>query len=556
VHNPTRRTCARRLRDVSKCEYHASGTRSDEDAARARRRGAMSSEKETAMADRAVDLLTEAILERDQPRTTDLFHRMVAREGRSIGEALGAVTLAEAPFVQVPSHINVRDGQITLVNNDHTILGLRTAVSLTPFLSASHRLLPLLQSVWYIPAGLDIWNQLLGKYPGRYATMKGMEVPPPSYGPAVWNREEAPIREEGTLTERLHAHMIATVSGDVRRSHGLFLGLAADPKARPLLRDQLLFLGLIDLQDTISGRKARNTGHKALRARAVADLADVIGWDRARGVYYIGVPDMAVGPLYYSLYDAACVTTVSEFPEGGKLLKQTNQRPLMPADVEEMVRLLMEADGPAVRNLVTSHLRNGASLQSLGDTIQVGAAELILRTTVPRQFTDGQHAFDYCNVANYWMRTSDNPYQPRVLYLMASFVNDVARANKLLTSVLEQERAGFDAAGRTPESLLRELDEAILALDVPRTSALASAYLASGADRDAYRSAVALAACKFQDDPHNQKITHSTFEEHVHNSTHLRDRLLVAGARLLAGWPKMPGERDCYARFVREWALN
>src|SRR5215510_11805146 len=177
------------------------------------------------MADRAVEMLTEAILERDQPRTTDLFHRMVAREGRSIGDALGAVTTAEAPFVQVPSHINVRDGQITLINNDHTILGLRTAASLAPFLPASHRLLPLLQSVWYVPAGLDIWNQLLGKYPGRYATMKGLEVPPPKHGPVVWNKEEAPITEEGPVSERLHAHMIATMSGDVRRSYGLFLGL-------------------------------------------------------------------------------------------------------------------------------------------------------------------------------------------------------------------------------------------------------------------------------------------------------------------------------------------
>ena len=56
------------------------------------------------------------------------------------------------------------------------------------------------------------------------------------------------------------------------------------------------------------GRKARNTGHKALRARAVVDLADYIGWERSHGVFYMGVPDMAVGPLYYSLYDAACVT--------------------------------------------------------------------------------------------------------------------------------------------------------------------------------------------------------------------------------------------------------
>jgi hypothetical protein len=506
------------------------------------------------MSEKAVAQLTEAILERDQPRTTDLFFQMVKRDGRSLPDALGVVTQAEAPFVQVPSHINVRDGQITLINNDHTVLGLRTGVSLAPFLPEEYRLLPLLQAVWYIPAGLDIWNQLLGKYPGRYATMKGMNVPPPSYGPVVWNQEEKPITEGGTAEERLHAHMIATMSGDVRRSYGLFLGLADDEQVRPLLRSHLLFLGLIDLQDTVVGRKARNTGHKALRARAITDLADVIGWDRARGVYYIGVPDMAVGPLYYSLYDAACVTVTSEFPDAGKDLAKTNDTPLTPGEVDEMVRLLMEADGQTVWNLVTAHLKNGRSIRSLGDTIQIGAAELLLRTTVPRQFTDGQHPFDYCNVANYWMRTSESPYQPRVLYLMANFVNDVARSNKLSTSVIERECASFDAAtGRSPRALLEELDEAILAYDVPRTTALASAYLQSGADRDAYRAAVAVTACKFQDDPHNQKIAHSTFEEFDHNSTHLRDRLLLATVRLLAGWPKMPGERECYARFMKEW---
>ncbi|HUG36102.1 MAG TPA: hypothetical protein VML54_04075, partial [Candidatus Limnocylindrales bacterium] len=209
--------------------------------------------------DKFVDTMTEAILERDQPRTADLFHRMVKREGRSVGHALGVVTAAEAPFVQVPSHIDVRDGQITLINNDHTILGLRTAASLSPFLPESHRLLPFLQGVWYIPAGLDIWNQLRGRYPGRYATMKGMNVPPPSYGPTVWNEDQPPITEGGTVAERLHAHLIATMSGDVRRSYGLFLGLAAEEANRPLLRDQLLFLGLIDLQDRVGGRKARNT---------------------------------------------------------------------------------------------------------------------------------------------------------------------------------------------------------------------------------------------------------------------------------------------------------
>jgi hypothetical protein len=506
--------------------------------------------------DKSFDALTEAILERDQPRTTDLFFGMVARDGRSLGEALSVVTAAEAPFVQVPNHVNLRDGQIILVNNDHTILGLRTSTDLAAFLPKEYRLLPYLQSVWYIPAGLDIWNQLLGRYPGRYATMKGMQVPPPSYGPAVWNDDQAPIVENGTVDERLHAYTIATMSGDVRRCHGLFLGLAADPAIRPALRDQLLFLGLIDLQDTVAGRKARNTGHKALRARAVADLAAFMGWERAHGVYYMGVPDMAVGPLYYSLYDAACVTVTAAFPDAGKALKQTNQAPLTPAEVEHMIRLLMGTDSAAVWDAITSHLQNGKALRSLGDAIQLGAAELILRTTVPRQFTDGQHPFDYCNTANYWLRTSDNPYQARVLYLMAHFVNDVARSNKLQTSVIEQECAGFDPSGRAPEAVLRELDEAILAFDVPRTTALASAYLSSGADRTALQTTIALTACKFQDDPHNQKITHSAFEEYAHSGTHLKDRLLLAAARLLAGWPKMPGERECYARFITDWIRN
>src|SRR5204862_301714 len=274
----------------------------------------------------------------------------------------------------VPSHVNVRDGQMTLVNNDHTILGLRTSMSLVPYVPQEYRLLPMPQSVWYIPAGLDIWNQLLGKYPGRYATMKGMNVPPPSYGPALWNQDQPPIMQEGSTDEKLQAHMVATISGDARQSYGLFLALAAD--------------------------------------------------------------------------------------------------------------------GPTVWSQLTTHLRNGKSLTSLGDTIQIAAAELILRTTVPRNFTDGQHPFDYCNTANYWMRRTQSPYQARVLYLMANFVNDVARSNKLVTSLIEKECAGFSLDDRTPQSLLTELDEAILAYDVPRTTAIADAYLRSGADRKAYQATV------------------------------------------------------------------
>src|SRR5207253_9515580 len=194
----------------------------------------------------------------------------------------------------------------------------------------------------------------------------------------------------------------------------------------------------------------------------------------------------------------------AEFPDAGIALKQTNQTPLSPTEVEEMVGQLMAADADTVWQLLTTHLKNGKSIRSLGDTIQIGAAELILRTPVPRQFTNGPHPFDYCNVANNWMRTSTNPYQARILFLMASFINDVAHENKLQSPVLEMEGAGYDFAGRAPDALLRELDEAIMALDFPRATALANTYLQSGADRKAYQATIALAACRFQDDPHNQ----------------------------------------------------
>jgi len=216
----------------------------------------------------------------------------------------------------------------------------------------------------------------------------------------------------------------------------------------------------------------------------------------------------------------------------------------------------MLASGDEVWDLITAHLKNGKSIRSLGDTIQLAAAELILRTTVARQFTNGQHPFDYCNVANNWMRTHKSPYKARILYLMANFINDVAHENQLTKSIIEDEAAGYDGSGRSPQALLRELDDAIMALDAPKATAVANAYLKSGADRRPYMETVALCACRFQDDPHNQKITVSTFEEYGLNTTHLKDRLLLATPRLLAGWVKMPGERECFARFEKEWIYN
>jgi len=504
--------------------------------------------------DKMFGRIEDAILGYEQATTARLFHHMVAEQGRSIGDVLALIMEAEAPYIQVPNHINLKNGDVVLTNNDHTIFGLRTSADLMRYLPMEYRLLPLMQSVWYIPAGLDIWSQLLFEYPGRYALMKGVDVPKAGQLPAVWACDQQPRVEGGTLEERLHNQLIATMAGNVDASYAQFLGLAADEAARPALRDQLLFLGCIDVQDTVAGRKGRNTGHKAIRARATLDLADIVGWERAHGVFYAGVPDMAVGPLYYSMYDAACVTTNARFPDGGRQLKKTNQTPLSDDEVDAFLEVVLEGEPSQAWDQVTRCLEAGKSVISLAHALQIAGAELILRwQTDPAVLSLGQHVNDYSNVVNYWFRTSDNPCQPRVLYLMAAYANDVARNTPLHTSHLAEELAAHTVPDMPSDRLLRELDNAIMGLDAPRSTALANAYLQSGADRRPFMETVALAACRFQDDPHNQKIIHSTFEEYEHNTTHLRDKLLLAGVRLLAGWTKMPGERDCFARFEREY---
>src|SRR4029077_19002190 len=66
--------------------------------------------------DKAFDQLTGAILDRDAPRVTGTFFNMV-RDGQTVGDALSIVAAAEPPFVNVPCHINMRDGNIALTNN-------------------------------------------------------------------------------------------------------------------------------------------------------------------------------------------------------------------------------------------------------------------------------------------------------------------------------------------------------------------------------------------------------------------------------------------------------
>src|ERR1700686_88519 len=78
---------------------------------------------------------------------------------------------------------------------------------------------------------------------------------------------------------------------------------------------QLVFAGMIDVQDRMLYNRSYTTGHKAYRARSVVEIGTAVGWDNAHNVVYAGALDIAVGPRWHSVYEMAC-NVVTMFIEG------------------------------------------------------------------------------------------------------------------------------------------------------------------------------------------------------------------------------------------------
>src|ERR1700681_3538164 len=194
--------------------------------------------------------LEDKILERDQGAASDIFYDLV-RAGVAIPQLVGQLVRIHAPYTHVPYHQRLDDGIVRFVNNDHCLLSSR--------------------------AGPDL----------------------------------APLAIEGTWPEKLNTWLTLVQRGEVINAYRVFLGLwdeaAVDPAKRTPLLAQLVFAGLIDVQDRGLYNRSYTTGHKSYRARATVELARAVGWNDAHSILYAGVPDIAVGPRWYSTYEMGCL---------------------------------------------------------------------------------------------------------------------------------------------------------------------------------------------------------------------------------------------------------
>jgi hypothetical protein len=510
--------------------------------------------------------LEERVLARDQVGASHVLYDLV-RLGRPATEILRETIRIHAPYTHVPYHQRLDHGFVRFVNNDHCLLSARTSLRLPGYLPEALGYLPTAQTLWYVPTGLDPWNQLLGKAPGHYGGRGQRRDPNAPMAPPErhWPDQE-PERLEGPFEERLNHWLTLVQRGEVLPAYRVFLGLFQETERRRELLAHLAFAGLIDVQDRMLYNRSYTTGHKAYRARATIELGEAIGWDQARDVLYAGVPDMAVGPRWHSTYEMACQVSwlflaqedarpkSSMEPSPSRLVERrllANAAPLTPAEGERLIQAITAEPEPAYIHEITALLLAGKDPRQIVDALQVASARVILTVQKATDFSMPHHSYEYANTLGWFYDTFEHPHRLKLLYVAGSFVHQAAQwvrdtpGNGAVTT-----RPPQGAAALSEGALLERLDRAQAALQMDESRAWVAAYLEAGYDRAPLVRALALAAVKEGNDPHNQEIGLGLLEDYGKSRAPGRDALLLACAHHTAGHQKFGDPLEAYRRFT------
>jgi len=512
--------------------------------------------------------LEERVLERDQVGASGVFYDLV-RAGRPLEEMLRETVRIHAPYTHLPYHQRIDNGIVRFVNNDHCLLSARASLRLRALVGAEFEFLPMAQTTWYVPTGLDPWNQLLGKMPGHYnrARRDGAPVPPPE----VHLGDQEPLYLDGDIDERLNHWLTLVQRGEVVPAYRVFLGLLDDEEHRDQVLAHLAFAGLIDVQDRILFNRSFTTGHKAYRARATVELGEAVGWENARPIVYAGVPDIAVGPRWYSAYEmageVAWIELASEDERQRSSVAPTpallperrllaNEAQVTPAEAAMLVTALLRAPEPAYIEAITALLLAGKSARQIVDVLQIAAARTVLATSDAKGFAGSQHVYEYTNTLGWFFDRFHHPHRLKLLYVAGSFIRQVAHALEVTGNGPADTTPTRAMTEQSGQQLLASLDDAMVARNPNASVALVRAYLHGGYDRGPLVRTLALGAAKHGNDPHNQEIGLCFLEDYRKSSSPERDLLLLGCAHHTAGHIKYGDSLEVYRRFALAFGLD
>ena len=172
-----------------------------------------------------LDQMDDEVKAADYRRAAETFCRLVVEDQEPLRNTIHRAVGAAAPFVQVPSHaVKKPTGELHYVNYDHTILGWRGAVRLMSHLSKERAMLPIMQAMWYVPQGLNIYEQSICEFPGHYSRRgcvgkipedpEGIRFDGPAWTPPKIHFEDhEPIRS-GSADEGFARLVTAIAEGD------------------------------------------------------------------------------------------------------------------------------------------------------------------------------------------------------------------------------------------------------------------------------------------------------------------------------------------------------
>jgi hypothetical protein len=506
--------------------------------------------------------LEDRILDRDQVGSAEAYYDLV-RGGRPLTEMLREAVRIHGPYTHVPYHERIDNGFVNFVNNDHCLLSARATLHLSQWLPPTAAGLPMAQTIWYIPTGLDIWNQKINKAPGHYARgMAPQQSPPPK--PVVHWPDQEPEHVDGPLRDRLDRWLTLVHRGRVLEAYRVFLGLMRNKNERKAVLAELVFAGLIDLQDRAFLNRSYTTGHKSYRARATVELGTAIGWDDAHPVLYAGALDIAVGPRWYSTYEMACncIThyleqqKIAAIPYSGTTATEqallANSELLTAAEAQTFLEVVLHQHEPAYLEHLSRLLLAGKGPRQILDVLQIGAAQVLLETQDSANFSIPQHCYEYCNTLGWFYDAFEHPQRLKLLYSAAAFLNRNAWHQKNVGDGRADLAAPPAGAGRMSQArLLERITAAIVALDGSQAVAWARAYFARNADRQPLVQQLALTACRIGNDPHNQEICQCLLEDYAKNRGFDRDRLLLACVQHTARHRKYGDFLECGRRYGR-----
>jgi hypothetical protein len=333
----------------------------------------------------------------------------------------------------------------------------------------------------------------------------------------------------------------------------------------------LAFAGLIDVQDRLLFNRSFTTGHKSYRARATIELGDAVGWENAQPIVYAGVPDIAVGPRWYSAYEMAgevawtqlaeederqrsSIAPTPELPPERRLL--ANEAPVTPAEASMLITALLRAQEPAYIEAITALLLAGKSARQIVDVLQVAAARTVLATSDSKAYSGSQHVYEYTNTLGWFYDRFDHPHRLKLLYVAGSFIRQVAHSLKATGNGEADTTPTRELLDLSRQQLLTRLDEAMVARTPNEAVALVRAYLRGGYDRRPLVRTLAMGAAKHGNDTHNQEIGLSFLEDYAKSSSPSRDVLLMGCAQHTAGHIKYGDSLEPYRRFAEAFGLD